>query len=153
MFDWYITVYLCNWPASWSSGQSFWLLILRLRVRFSALPWEFSLKEKEGEDSHGDHGLGRLVEFRFKVPLGTTSSPITSHTQSGERNSPHGRPKFRSRFNSFHAQEGGPRSPQRTYGGSGENMFIYILNIIYYLLLAILGQWKKTISIFTVQFT
>ena len=34
----------------------------------------------EGEDSHGDHGLGRLVEFRFKAPPGTTSSSITTHT-------------------------------------------------------------------------
>ena len=33
----------------------------------------------EGEDSRGDHGLGRLVEFRFKGPLGTTSSYITTH--------------------------------------------------------------------------
>jgi hypothetical protein len=27
----------------------------------------------EGEDSRGDHGLGRLVEFRFKGPPGTIS--------------------------------------------------------------------------------
>ena len=35
---------LCSiiWPASWSSGQSFWLLITRSRVRFPGLPWEFS---------------------------------------------------------------------------------------------------------------
>ena len=32
-----------NRPASWSSGQSFWLLITRSRVRFPALPLEFSL--------------------------------------------------------------------------------------------------------------
>ena len=32
--------------ASWSSGQSLWLLIMRSRVRFPALPWEFSLKGK-----------------------------------------------------------------------------------------------------------
>ena len=31
-------------PASWSSGQSLWLLIMRSRVRFPVLPWEFSLK-------------------------------------------------------------------------------------------------------------
>ena len=42
-------------PTSWSSGQSFWLLITRSRVRFPALPWEFSLW---GEDPRGDHGLG-----------------------------------------------------------------------------------------------
>jgi hypothetical protein len=33
----------------------------------------------EGEDSRGDHALGRLVEFMFKVPPGTTSSCITTH--------------------------------------------------------------------------
>ena len=33
-------------PASWSSGQSLWLLIMRSRVRFPALQWEFSLKGK-----------------------------------------------------------------------------------------------------------
>ena len=32
----------------------------------------------EGEDSRGDHGLGRLVEFRFKSPPGTPSSYITT---------------------------------------------------------------------------
>ena len=31
-------------PVSWSSGQSFCLLIMRSRVRFPVLPWEFSLK-------------------------------------------------------------------------------------------------------------
>ena len=40
----------------------------------------------EGEDSRGDHGLGRLVEFRFKAHPGTTSSSITTHTPSGQRN-------------------------------------------------------------------
>jgi len=33
----------------------------------------------EGEDFRGDHGLGRLSEFRFKGPSGTTSSYITTH--------------------------------------------------------------------------
>ena len=40
----------------------------------------------EGEDSRGDRSLGRLVEFRFKVPPGTTSSSVTTHTPSGQRN-------------------------------------------------------------------
>ena len=39
----------------------------------------------DGEDSRGDHGLGRLVEFRFKAPPGTTSPSITTHTPSGQR--------------------------------------------------------------------
>jgi len=29
---------------SWSSGRNLWLLIMRSRVRFPVLPWEFSLK-------------------------------------------------------------------------------------------------------------
>jgi hypothetical protein len=41
-------------PTSSSIGQSFWLLIMRPRVWFPVLPWEFFL---EGEDSHGDRGL------------------------------------------------------------------------------------------------
>jgi hypothetical protein len=40
------------------------------------LTWEFFL---EGEDSHGDHGLGSLVELRFKAPPGTSYSYITIH--------------------------------------------------------------------------
>ena len=45
----------CPRSASSSSGQSFWLIITRFRVRFPALTWGFSLW---GEDPHGDHGLG-----------------------------------------------------------------------------------------------
>jgi len=37
-------LYLQSRPASWSSGQSLWLLIMRSRVRFPVLPWEFNLK-------------------------------------------------------------------------------------------------------------
>ena len=40
----------------------------------------------EAEDSRGDHFLGRLVEFRFKAPPGTTSPSIITHTPSGQRN-------------------------------------------------------------------
>jgi hypothetical protein len=50
-------------------GQSFWLLIMRSRVRFPVLTWGFFL---EGEDSYGDRGLGSLVELRFKAPPGTS---------------------------------------------------------------------------------
>ena len=39
----------------------------------------------EGDDSRGDHGLGRLVAFRFKATPGTTSSSITTHTPLGQR--------------------------------------------------------------------
>jgi hypothetical protein len=63
-------------PASLSSGQSFWLLIRRSRVGFPVLRWGFFL---EGEDSHGDHDLGSLVELRFKAPPITSYSYITIH--------------------------------------------------------------------------
>jgi hypothetical protein len=49
---------------------------MKSRVRFPVLPWGFFL---EGEDPHGDHGLGSLVEFRFKAPPGTSYSYITIH--------------------------------------------------------------------------
>ena len=48
-------LYLSHRPSSWSSGQGLWLLIMRSRVRFPVLPWEFFLA---GKDSRGDHGLG-----------------------------------------------------------------------------------------------
>ena len=38
-----VSAHIMYWPASWSSGQNFWLLITRSRVRFPALPWGFSL--------------------------------------------------------------------------------------------------------------
>jgi len=36
----------------------------------------------EGEDFRGGHCMGRLVEFMFKAPPGTTSSSIITHTPS-----------------------------------------------------------------------
>jgi hypothetical protein len=63
-------------PASWSSGQSFWLLIIKSRVRFPVLTWGFFLG---GEDSHADYGHGSLVELRFKAPPGTSYSYMTIH--------------------------------------------------------------------------
>jgi hypothetical protein len=69
-------------PASCSSGQSFWLLIMRSRVRFPVLPWDFSLK---GEDSHGDHGVGSLVELRLRPHL-LLNIHISPSTSSGQRN-------------------------------------------------------------------
>jgi hypothetical protein len=47
---------------------------MRSRVRFPVLPWGSFL---EGEDPHGDHGLGSLVQLRFKAPPGTSYSYIT----------------------------------------------------------------------------
>jgi hypothetical protein len=69
-------------PASWSSCQSFWLLIMRSRVRFSVLPWGVFL---EVEDFHGDHGLGSLVELTLR-PLLVLHIYISQSTSSGQRN-------------------------------------------------------------------
>jgi hypothetical protein len=51
-------------------------MIMRSRVRFPLLQWGFFL---EGEYPLGDHGLGSLVEFRFKALPGTSYSYITIH--------------------------------------------------------------------------
>jgi hypothetical protein len=61
-------------PASWSSGQSFWLLIMGSRVRFPVLSCGFFL---EGGVFHDDHGLGSSVELKFKAPPGASYSYIT----------------------------------------------------------------------------
>jgi hypothetical protein len=76
-------IYIANVrPASWSREQSFWLLIMRSQDRFPVLPWGFFL---EGEDSHGDHSLGSLVELRLR-PLLVLHIHISSSTSSGQRN-------------------------------------------------------------------
>jgi hypothetical protein len=49
---------------------------MRSQVLFLVLPWGFFL---EGEDSLGAHGLGSLVELKFKAPPGTSYSYITIH--------------------------------------------------------------------------
>ena len=63
--------------ASWSSGQcsSGQSLITNHEVPGSIPVGIFP----EGEDSRGDHGMGRLVEIRFKGPPGTTYPYITTH--------------------------------------------------------------------------
>jgi hypothetical protein len=72
----------------------------------------------EGEDSHGDHGLGRLVEFRFKAPPGTTPPSITTHTPSRQRNCASWASQPQKSVTLLPCP-GGPRSPQRTRGGIG----------------------------------
>jgi hypothetical protein len=54
-------------------------------VRIHVLPWGFFL---EGEDTHGYHGLGSLLERRFKVPPGTSPPPqtvVTTPTEDGHK--------------------------------------------------------------------
>jgi hypothetical protein len=71
-----------NRPALWSSGQSLWLLLMRSWVQILVVPWGFFL---EGEDLHGDHGLGSLVKLRFNTPPGTYNHTSPS-TSLGQRN-------------------------------------------------------------------
>ena len=54
------------------------------------------------------------------MELNPPLSPLTHHRNN--INAPHVRPKHRSRLYSCHAQEGGPRSPQKTCGGIGKKI-------------------------------
>jgi hypothetical protein len=49
---------------------------MRSLVLFPVLQWGFFLEE---EDSNDDHGLGSLVELKFKAPPGTSYLYITIH--------------------------------------------------------------------------
>ena len=60
-------------PASWSES------LTTKHVVPGSIPGSTVGIFPEGEDSCRDRGLGRLVEFRFKGPPGTTSSYITTH--------------------------------------------------------------------------
>jgi hypothetical protein len=55
---------------------------MRSRVRFPVLPWGFFLG---GEYSHGDHGLGSLVELRLRTIL-VLHIHVSPSTSSGQRN-------------------------------------------------------------------
>jgi hypothetical protein len=46
------------------------------KKKFPVLPWGFFF---EGEYPHVDHGLGSIIELRFKAPPGTSYSYITVH--------------------------------------------------------------------------
>jgi hypothetical protein len=75
---------------------------MRSRVRLPVLPWGLFL---EGEDSRGEHGLGSLVELRFK----TLWYFIFIYHHPPHRDNvtaPDGRPNLRSRLHFGHNQEG-----------------------------------------------
>ena len=61
--------------------------------------------------------LNTTSGLRPLLALHPTLSPLTHHRDNVT--APHGRPNLRSQLHSCHAQEGGPRSPQRTCGGIG----------------------------------
>ena len=68
-------------PASWSSGQGLWLLIMRSRVRFPVLPWEFFLVGKIPVVTM----VWVVSRFRLKAPPGISSSCISPLTSSEQR--------------------------------------------------------------------
>ena len=101
-------------PASWSSDQSLCLLIMRSRVRFPVLPWEFSLKGRIPAVTMVWVGLRALLALH----------PPISHSHHRDNvTAPHGRPKLRSRLHFCHAQEGRPWSPQGHVGALGGKKF------------------------------
>ena len=84
-----------------------------------------------GEDSRSEHGLGRLVEFRFKAPPGTTSSSITTHTLSGQRNcaSRASQPQKSVTLLPFPGGRA-TKSTKRTCGGIGKYIYIYFFRFL-----------------------
>jgi hypothetical protein len=56
-------------------------LIMRYRVQFLVPPWGIFL---EGEDSHGGHGLGSLVELRFKAPPEERNKNNNNNNRNGK---------------------------------------------------------------------
>ena len=64
-----MVLHLSERPASWPTNQEV----------PGSIPGSTVGIFPEGEDCRGEHGLGRLVEFRFKGPPGTTCSYITTH--------------------------------------------------------------------------
>ena len=69
------------WPASCSSGQGFWLLIMRSRVLFPVLYENFSLQGKIPVVTM----VWVVSRFRLKAPPGSSSSCISPRTSSGQR--------------------------------------------------------------------
>jgi hypothetical protein len=94
--------------ASWLEGQSFWLLTMRSRVRFSVLPWEFSLT---GEDPRSEHGLGSLQNLGLRPILVLHAHTYHHSHHQGNVTVPCGRPNLRRRLHFGHNQEGRPQSP------------------------------------------
>jgi hypothetical protein len=80
---------------------------MRPRVRFSVLPWEFSLA---GEDLHSNRDLGSLYNLGLR-PLLALHARIYHHSHhQGNVTAPYGRPYLRSRLHFGHNQKGGPRN-------------------------------------------
>jgi len=100
----------------------------------------------EGEDSHGDHGLGRLVEFRFKGHPGTTSSYYHHSHHRDNVTAPHGRPNLRSRLHFCHAQERITTKSTRTCGGIGKKYNVFMLKSVHLFIQQIMKIKMKAFS-------
>ena len=84
----------------------------------------------EEEDSRGDHGLGRLVEFWFKRP--SWHSILLYHHSHHRDNvtAPHRRPNLTSRLHCCHVQEGGLRSPQGIVVAFDNNITVKVTSLV-----------------------
>ena len=93
-------------PASWSSGQGLWLLIMRSRVRFPVLPWEFFPCR---ERFPWWPWSGQLVDLGLR-PLLVFHLPTYHSHHRDNVVAPCGRPNLRSRLHYRHNQEGNHES-------------------------------------------
>ena len=98
----------------------------------------------EGEDSRGDHGLGKLVEFRFKGPPGTPSSyinlglrallalhaPISPLASSGQRNCASWSSQTQKSVTLLPCPGGRTTKSTRTCGGIGPQKNISIIRTV-----------------------
>jgi hypothetical protein len=111
-------------PTPWLGGQNFWLPTIRPRVRFTVLPWEFSLA---GEDRHSGHDLGSLQNLGLKPLLRPHAHTYQHHSHHrGNVTAPYGRPNLRRRLHFGHNQEGRPRSLYGHVVVLGGKKFIHV---------------------------
>ena len=101
-----LRIFIINWPASWLGGQSSWLLTMRSRVRFPALPCAFFLER--GRRPWWPWS-GELVEIRFKAPPLAPQIHLSFHHHSHRENvtAPTGHPNLRSQLHFSHSLGGG----------------------------------------------
>jgi len=81
----------------------------------------------EEEDYHDDHGLGRLVEFRFKGPPGNTSSYITTHIIGTTQLRLMGVPNSEVGYTSAMPRREDHEVHKDMWGRWGTNIYIYII--------------------------
>jgi len=108
-------VYLVR-PASWSSGESLCLLIMRSPFRFATLLWEFSLKGRIPAVNMVWVGLRALLALH---------PPISPLTSSGQRNRASWASQPQKSVTHLPCPGGKTTKSTRTCGGIGGGLFIW----------------------------